>query len=74
MLAAMSGHVTNNSIVVDGDLKDYEGMNLVVTFLNERTQVPSMKPKIDFSKYGHRTERGQNVEKYMEEIRGNDRI
>lgn len=74
MLAAMSGHVINNSIVVDGDLKDYEGMSLVVTFLKERTQTPPTKPKIDFSKYGHWTERGQNVEKYMEEIRGNDRI
>ena len=32
------------------------------------------KPAIDFSKYGHRTERGQTVEKYMDEIRKNDRI
>lgn len=74
MLTAMSGHVLNNAIVVDGDLKDYEGMNHVVTFLKENMQAPSAKPIIDFSKYGHWTERGQNVEKYMEEIRGNDRI
>lgn len=74
MLAAMSGQVMNNSIVVDGDLKEYEGMKLVVTFLKEKVQPPEVKPMIDFSKYGHWTEGGQNVEKYMEEIRGNDRI
>ena len=29
---------------------------------------------IDFRKYGKRTERGQNVERYMREIRDNDRV
>ena len=41
MLVAMSGQVMNNSIVVDGDLKEYEGMNLVVTFLKEKVQAIS---------------------------------
>ncbi len=74
MLAAMTGQVMNNSIIVEDDLTDYEGMTLVVTFLDEKKKSSQTKSKIDFSKYGHRTERGQRVDKYMEEIRGNDRI
>ncbi|MBR1635131.1 MAG: hypothetical protein IJ682_08745 [Lachnospiraceae bacterium] len=74
MLAAMTGQVMNNSIIVEDDLTDYEGMTLVVTFLDEKKKSSQTKSKIDFSKYGHRTERGQSVDKYMEEIRGNDRI
>ena len=74
MLPAMTGQVLNNSIVVEDDLTDYEGMALVVTFLNEKKKKTHSKSKIDLSLYGHRTERGQKVDEYMEEIRGNDRI
>ena len=28
----------------------------------------------DYSRYGHRTERGQNVDEYMKEMRENDRF
>ena len=70
MLAAMTGQVKNRSIVVEDDLTDYEGM----TLLNEKKNERQTKTKIDFSKYGHRTERGQKVDEYMEEMRGNDRI
>ena len=66
--------VMNRSIVVEDDLTDYEGMTLVVTFLNEKKNERQTKTKIDFSKYGHRTERGQKVDEYIEEMRGNDRI
>lgn len=31
------------------------------------------RKKLDFRKYGKPTERGQNVEEYMREIRENDR-
>lgn len=62
MLAAMSGYVMDNTIVVDGDLAEYEGMDIVVTFLKKRENIPNKQLKIDFSKYGHRTERRQHVE------------
>ena len=74
MLAAMSGQVMNKSIVVDGDLTDYEGMTLVVTFLNEKKEDSRTNAGIDFSRYGHRTERGQRVDDYIEEMRRDDRI
>ena len=61
--------VMNRSIVVEDDF-----MTLVVTFLNEKKNERQTKTKIDFSKYGHRTERGQKVDEYIEEMRGNDRI
>ena len=32
------------------------------------------RASLDFSSYGRATERGRNVEQYMEEIRGNDRF
>ena len=74
MLEAMSGQVINKTIVVDGDLSEYEGTELIVTFLKEKNKAPSVNSMIDFSKYGHRTDRGQHVDEYMEEMRGNDRI
>ena len=73
MLYAMQGYVKNNQIVTDAELAQFEGMKLVVTFLNEKKNTHDKK-MIDFSNYGHRTERGQNVDKYMEEMRANDRI
>lgn len=74
MLEAMSGYVADHTIVVEGDLAKYEGMDIVVTFLKKREAVSEKHAQIDFSKYGHRTDRGQHVEEYMEEMRGNDRI
>ncbi len=73
MLYAIQGYVKNNKIVTDTELTQFEGMKLVVTFLNDE-QNSCRKKLIDFSNYGHRTERGQNVEKYMEEMRANDRF
>ena len=74
VLEAMSGFVMDHTIVVEGDLAKYEGMDIVVTFLKKRENVSEKHDQIDFSKYGHRTERGRYVEEYMEEMRGNDRI
>ena len=74
MLMAMSGRVKDGAIVVDESLAGYDGMNLVVTFLDDGEVAPFEQTTIDFSKYGHRTERGQHVEEYMEEMRGNDRL
>ena len=72
MLSAMHGYVKNKKIITESDISEFEGMQLIITFLNEsEKQAP---PRIDFSKYGHRTERGQNVDGYMAEMREDDRL
>lgn len=72
MLSAMHGYVKNSQIITESDIAKFEGMRLVITFLNETEET---KPApIDFATYGHRTERGQNVDGYMTEMRGNDRF
>lgn len=44
-----------------------------ITIENAKTGASNRK-KLNFKQYGKPTERGQNVEDYMKEIRANDRI
>lgn len=46
------------------------GQRVLVILETTRTK----RKRIDLDKYVTPTERGQNVEAYMEEMRGNDRI
>ena len=74
MLAAMKGVVKGERIILDeGDLRPYEGRQVVVTFLDPLERKDRPEKKIDFSKYGWPTERGQHVDEYMKEMRENDR-
>ena len=72
MLTAMQGYVNDNKIITESDISMFEGMRFVITFLNEREI--DTKGTVEFSHYGHRTERGQHVDEYMEEMRANDRL
>ena len=73
MLTAIEGYIENNQIIVHDNLAPYEGQQFVLTFLNTRHS-SAEKKKLDFSKFGERTERGQNVDDYMREMRENDRV
>lgn len=72
MLAVKGVIQVNKVIVEDEDIKAYDGKDVIVTILDYPYK--KQHKKIDFDKYVTPTERGKNVEAYMEEMRGNDRI
>lgn len=75
MLTAVEGYVKNGQMVINENLALYEGQDFIVTFLKARRQeAKTARKKLDLDKYTRRTEWGQHVEEYMEEMRGNDRL
>lgn len=74
MLAALKGIVQGNTVVVDdGNLKEYDGKEAIVTILDFPYKG---KPKedIDWDSFSVPTERGKDVDSYMKEMRENDRL
>lgn len=72
-MVALKGTIQGNTVVIeDGDIRAYSGKDVIVTILDFPYRKRSRK--IDFDKYGTPTERGNNVEAYMEEMRSNDRV
>ena len=74
MLAAVKGVIKGNTVVVENeDLQDYEGVEVVVTLLDyPRRQ--EMKKEVDWDSFVIPSERGQDVDGYMKEMRENDRL
>jgi len=74
MLAAVKGIVQGNTIVIkDDDIREYDGMEVVVTLLNYPKTKAKKKP-IDWDSFVIPSERGKNVDEYMREMRENDRL
>ena len=72
MLAAVKGVIKGNTVVVENeDLQDYEGVEVVVTLLDPRKKV---KKEVDWDSFVMPSERGQDVDGYMKEMRENDRL
>lgn len=73
MLMAVKGIMRGNTVVIENeDMKEYDGTEVVVTFL----EYPKKKRKesIDWDSFVEPSERGKNVEEYMREMRDNDRL
>lgn len=74
MLAAVKGIVQGNTIVVNDDsLQDYQGKDAIVTILDFPYK-KNKKNDIDWDSFSVSTERGEDVESYMKEMRSNDRL
>ena len=73
MLAAVKGRVQGNIVLIDEDIRAYEGTEVIVTLLNY-PQKQSEKAPIDWDSFVIPSERGQNVDEYMKEMRENDRL
>lgn len=74
MLAAVKGIVQGNTvIIVDDDIREYEGTEVVVTLLNY-PQNEVRKESVDWDSFVIPSERGKNVDEYMREMRENDRL
>jgi hypothetical protein len=73
MLAAVKGIIRGNTVIIDDDIRAYDGSEVVVTLL-DYPQSKSRKKDIDWDSFVIPSERGKNVEEYMKEMRENDRL
>lgn len=74
MLAAVKGIIRGNTVVIkDDDIRKYDGAEVIVTVLDYPKEKRT-KPPIDWDSLVMPSERGENVEGYMREMRENDRL
>lgn len=74
MLAAVKGIVQGNTVIIkDDDIREYDGAEVVVTVLNCSKKENRKKP-VDWDSFSIPSERGKNVDKYMKEMREDDRL
>ena len=73
MLAAVKGRVQGNSVLIDEDIRAYDGTEVIVTLLNSPQKEVSKTP-VDWDSFVIPSERGKNVDEYMREMRDNDRL
>lgn len=72
MMTALTGEIKNNTIVVDQDLSVYNRNTAIVTILDNTVQ--KRRRNVNLDSYSRRTERGQNADEYVRELRDNDRV
>lgn len=73
MLVQVKGIVRGNTVVVeDNDILDYDGKEVIVTFL-DHAEKQTEKP-FDIRQFVIPTERGNQADDYVRELRDNDRI
>lgn len=74
MLAAVKGVVQGNTVIIeDDDIREYDGAEAIVTLLNHPLK-KEKKATVDWDSFVIPSERGQNVDEYMREMRENDRL
>ena len=74
MLAAVKGVVQGNTVIIeDDDIREYDGAEVIVTLLNHPLK-REKKATVDWDSFVIPSERGQNVDEYMREMRENDRL
>ena len=71
-MLALKGVIQGDTVVIeDDDIKRYSGKEVILTILDHADR---SNGRIDLDQYTMPTKRGQNVEQYMERMRGDDRI
>ena len=74
MLAAVKGIIRGNTVVIENeDLYEYEGSEVVVTFLGQPGRNRKKEP-VDWDSFVIPSERGKNVDEYMREMLEDDRL
>lgn len=74
MLAAVKGIVQGNTVLIeDEDIRAYDGTEVIVTLLSY-PQNKTIKEPVDWDSFVIPSERGQNVDEYMREMREDDRL
>lgn len=64
-MLAVNGYYDGSAIVLDKEIEMVKGQRLMVVLETTRTK----RKKVDLDQYVTPTERGENVEAYMEEMR-----
>ncbi|WP_310604897.1 hypothetical protein [Anaerosporobacter sp.] len=73
-MLVVKGIIQGNTIVVeDEDIKAFDGKDVIITILDYPYQQIKRKD-INFDKFVKPTERGQNVDSYIKELRENVRL
>ena len=73
MLAAVKGIIRGNTVFIENeDLYEYDGSEVVVTFLDQPVRNKKREP-VDWDSFVIPSERGKNVDEYMKEMREDDR-
>lgn len=71
---AVKGIVRENMVIIENeDLYDYDGSEVVVTFLDQLGR-KRKKESVDWNSFVIPSERGKNVDAYMREMREDDRL
>jgi hypothetical protein len=74
MLGAVKGIVQGNTVIIkDDDIREYDGTEVIVTLLNSPIKKVDKSP-VDWDSFVIPSERGENVDEYMREMRENDRL
>lgn len=74
MLAAVKGTIQGNTVIIeDDDIREYDGAEVIVTMLGY-PQKKTKKVSVDWDSFALPSERGENVDEYMREMRENDRL
>lgn len=69
-MVALAGTIQGNTVCVENDnIQKYEGYEVILTVL-DRKEKRSRKP-INWDGYGMATERGENADQYIRELREN---
>lgn len=72
MLAAVRGRIQGDTVLVDEDIREYDGGEVIVTLLNYPHK--KVRMTVDWDSFVVPSERGQRVDEYMKEMRRNDRL
>ncbi len=73
MLAAVRGVVQGNTVIIEDDIRKYDGVEVIVTLL-DYPQKKAKKESVDWDSFVVPSERGRMVDEYMREMRENDRL
>lgn len=73
MLTAGKGILRGNTVIMEDDMREYDGANVVVTVLDYPKR-KEKKDSVDWDNFVIPSERGMNADEYMKEMRENDRL
>lgn len=73
MLAAVKGRIRGNIVVIDDDIQEYDGTDVIVTLLGQ-PQKKKKKLSVNWDSFAVPSDRGQHVDEYIREIREDDRL
>ena len=69
-MVALAGTVQGNTIVVDDDIRNYDGMDVIVTVLDRSYRKKRSIDALENDEFVMPSDRANHVDEYMKEMRG----